>query len=552
LEFFVRATGAQHLVQTLVDQGVSHAFCVPGESYLQVLDALVDVKNEIELITCRHEAAAANMAEAHGKLSGRPGICFVTRGPGATHASIGVHTAFQDSTPMILFIGQVARDDRDREAFQEVDYRAMFGPLAKWVAEIDSAARVPEYVARAFAVAMNGRPGPVVLALPEDMLDDEAEAVAIPRLEANLVGPDPRKVSALEAMLAKAERPFLLLGGSGWNADSLRDVAKFAAQNNLPVGTSFRAKDLIDNRSENYVGDVGIGPNPKLALRVRESDLVIACGPRLGEMTTGGYTLLQPPVTAQKLVHIHPGAEELNSVFQPALAIQSSMQLFAPALAKIQLAHTPWAADTILARSEYEEWITPLADSEGVNLSQVFYHLNQEVPDNTIITNGAGNYAGWLHRFFQHVHSADGTWKTQLAPTSGAMGYGVPAAIAAKIVHPDRMVIAVSGDGCFLMSGNELATAVKYDARVIFLVVNNSQYGTIRMHQERHFPGRQSATHLTNPDFAAFAESFGVAGFRVTETDDFADAFAAAQTAGRPALIEIVTAPDEIAPGRRI
>lgn len=548
----MRATGAQHLVQTLVDQGVTHAFCVPGESYLQVLDALVDVKNDINLITCRHEAAAANMAEASGKLTGRPGICFVTRGPGATHAAIGVHTAFQDSTPMILFIGQVARDDRDREAFQEVDYRAMFGPLAKWVAEIDSAARVPEYVARAFAVAMNGRPGPVVLSLPEDMLDDEAEAVQIPRLEANLIAPDPAKLDALQDLMARSERPFLLLGGPGWNAAALRDVAQFAAQNHLPVGTSFRAKDLIDNWSPNYVGDVGIGPNPKLALRVREADLIIACGPRLGEMTTGGYTLLQPPLTAQKLVHVHPGAEELNSVFQPALAIQASMQLFATHLAKIQLSHTPWAVETSVARADYEEWITPLADGEGVNLSRIFYHLNQEVPDDTIITNGAGNYAGWLHRFFQHVHSAGGTWKTQLAPTSGAMGYGVPAAIAAKIIYPERMVIAVSGDGCFLMSGNELATAVKYDARVIFLVINNSQYGTIRMHQERHFPGRQSATELTNPDFAAYAESFGVAGFRVTDTDDFADAFAAAQTAGRPALIEIVTAPNEIAPGRRI
>jgi acetolactate synthase I/II/III large subunit len=548
----VRETGARHLVQTLVDQGVRHAFCVPGESYLPVLDALVDVGSAIELITCRHEAAAANMAEASGKLTGRPGICFVTRGPGATHAAIGVHTAMQDSTPMILFIGQVARDDRDREAFQEVDYRAMFGPLAKWVAEIDSAARVPEYVARAFATAMNGRPGPVVLALPEDMLDDEAEAVRIPRIDKNLIAPDPARLIALEGLLAGAERPFLLLGGAGWNAGSLREVAAFAAQNHLAVGTSFRAKDLIDNRSPNYVGDVGIGPNPALALRVRDADLIIACGPRLGEMTTGGYTLLQPPVTAQKLVHIHPGAEELNSVFQPALAIQASMQLMAPALANMRAAQTPWADETRVARADYEAWIAPLEDGAGVNLSRIFFHLNQELPDDAIITNGAGNYAGWLHRFFQHVHSADGTWKTQLAPTSGAMGYGVPAAIAAKIIHPQRMVVSVSGDGCFLMSGNELATAMRYDARVIFLVINNNQYGTIRMHQERHFPGRPSATALTNPDFAAYAESFGVAGFRVSDTDDFADAFAAAQTAGRPALIEIITDPDEIAPGRRL
>jgi acetolactate synthase-1/2/3 large subunit len=539
-------------VQTLVDQGVTHAFCVPGESYLQVLDALVDVPDRIKLITCRHEAAAANMAEAYGKLTGRPGICFVTRGPGATHASIGVHTAFQDSTPMILFIGQVARGDRDREAFQEVDYRAMFGPLAKWVAEIDDAARVPEYVARAFAIAMNGRPGPVVLSLPEDMLDDDAEAVQITQLSRNLVAPDPAKISSLESLLAKSERPFLLLGGPGWTQEAVRDIAQFAEQNNLPVGTSFRAKDLIDNRSDNYVGDVGIGPNPKLALRVRDADLIIACGPRLGEMTTGGYTLLQPPVAMQKLVHIHPGAEELNSVFHPEIAIQASIPLFVRALANIKLPLTPWAEQTRQARQDYEEWITPLPDSSGVNLSRIFYHISQDVPEDTIITNGAGNYASWLHRFFQHAHTTDGAWKTQLAPTSGAMGYAVPAAIAAKIVHPERTVISVAGDGCFLMSAQELATAVRYDARVIFIVVNNSQYGTIRMHQERHFPGRQSATALTNPNFAAFAESFGVAGFRVTETDDFADAFAAAQSAGRPALIEIITDPNEISPGRRL
>jgi acetolactate synthase I/II/III large subunit len=548
----VRTTGARHLVNTLVTQGVSHAFCVPGESYLQVLDALVDVPEHIELVTCRHEAAAANMAEAHGKLTGRPGICFVTRGPGATHASIGVHTAFQDSTPMILFIGQVARDDRDREAFQEVDYRAMFGPLAKWVAEIDSAARVPEYVARAFAVAMNGRPGPVVLALPEDMLDDEAEATDIPRLERNLTAPDPAKMKQLEGLLAKAERPMLLLGGPGWTTQAVQQISTFARNNALPVGTTFRAKDLIDNRSANYVGDVGIGPNPKLAVRVRDADLIIACGPRLGEMTTGGYTLMQPPVTTQKLVHIHPGAEELNSVFHPEIAIQSSIGPVVEALAAIKLSATPWAAETAQARLDYEEWITPLEDGASVNLSRIFYHISQEVPEDTIITNGAGNYAGWLHRFFQHAHGVDGTWKTQLAPTSGAMGYGVPAAIAAKIVYPHRTVISVAGDGCFLMSGNELATAVRYDARVIFIVVNNSQYGTIRMHQERHFPGRQSATALNNPDFAAYAESFGLAGFRVTQTDDFADAFAAAQNAGKPALIEIITDPNDIAPGRRL
>jgi acetolactate synthase I/II/III large subunit len=552
----VRATGAQHLVQTLLSQGVSHVFCVPGESYLAVLDALYDVRDRITVVTCRHEAAAANMAEAHGKLTGKPGICFVTRGPGATHASIGVHTAFQDSSPMILFIGQVARGDRDREAFQEVNYRAMFGPLAKWVAEIDQAERVPEYVARAVSMSMSGRPGPIVLSLPEDMLDDEAEAAPIPQVTRIESAPTTAALEQLQDLLSEAERPFLLLGGPGWTRQAVRDVATFARKNDLPVGTSFRAKDLIDNLSPHYVGDVGIGPNPKLALRVREADLIIAMGPRLGEMTTGGYTLMQPPVTTQKLVHIHCNPDELNSVFHAELSICASMPQAATALAQIQVDEVVWADARAEARADYENWIAPLVDSEGlapaVNLSRVFAHLNTELSDDAIICNGAGNYAGWLHRFYQHTHTADGTFKTQLAPTSGAMGYGVPAAIAAKIMYPDRTVIAVAGDGCFLMAAQELATAVRYDARVIFIVVNNSQYGTIRMHQERHFPGRQSATALTNPNFAAFAESFGVAGFRINTTDDFPDALQAALACNRPALIEILTDPDEIAPGRRL
>ncbi len=552
----MRATGAQHLVQTLLAQGVSHVFCVPGESYLAVLDALHDVRDRISIITCRHEAAAANMAEAHGKLTGRPGICFVTRGPGATHASIGVHTAFQDSTPMILFIGQVARGDRDREAFQEVNYRAMFGPLAKWVGEIDQAERVPEYVARAVSLSMSGRPGPVVLALPEDMLDDEAEAAPIPYAAAVQFAPDAALMAQLASLLAQAQRPFVLLGGPGWTRAAVDDIAQFARQNDVPVGTSFRAKDLIDNASANYVGDVGIGPNPKLAVRVREADLVIAIGPRLGEMTTGGYTLLQPPVSTQKLVHIHCNPDELNSVFHPRLAICASMPQAAASLAQIVIDKPVWADVTRVARAEYEAWIAPLAAAAeaepAVNLSAVMTHLNMALPDDAIVTNGAGNYAGWLHRFYQHVHSADGTWKTQLAPTSGAMGYGVPAGIAAKIIYPHRVVVAVAGDGCFMMSAPELATAVRYDARVIFIVVNNSQYGTIRMHQERHYPGRQSATELTNPNFAAFAESFGVAGFRVLATEDFPDALAAALACQRPALIEIMTDPDDISPGRRL
>jgi acetolactate synthase I/II/III large subunit len=539
-------SGAQHLVAALLANGASHGFCVPGESYLAVLDALVDVQDRFSLITCRHEAAAANMAEAHGKLTGRPGIAFVTRGPGATHASIGVHTAFQDSTPMILFIGQVARDQRDREAFQEVDYRRFFAPLAKWVEEVDDAARVPEYVNRAFAIAMNGRPGPVVLALPEDMLTDIVEAASLPAAPRVEAAPRAEDVAAVQALLDAAQNPLLLLGGSGWTAHAIADMRRFVDAYDMPVATSFRAKDLIDNRHPCYAGDIGIGPNPKLAQRVRESDLLIACGPRLGEMTTSGYTLLAPNMPAQKLVHIHVGAEELGRVYTPALAIQSSMPQMARALMSL-LPKTRYRAQAAQGHDDYLDWIRPHSDGRGVNLSTLWAHLDAVLPEDAIVCNGAGNYAAWLHRYYQHKG-----WKTQLAPTSGAMGYGLPAAIAAKIIHPERMVIAVAGDGCFMMAAPELATAVHHGASIIVLVINNSQYGTIRMHQERSYPARRSATQLTNPDFVALAKSFGFESWKVTETAAFADAFVRAQNCGGPALIEIVTHSDDIAPGRTL
>lgn len=539
-------SGAQHLVAALLANGATHGFCVPGESYLAVLDALIDAREQFSLITCRHEAAAANMAEAHGKLSGRPGIAFVTRGPGATHASIGVHTAFQDSTPMILFIGQVARDQRDREAFQEVNYRSFFGTLAKWVEEIDDAARIPEYINRAFAIAMNGRPGPVVLSLPEDMLTDIVEAATLPAAHKVEAAPRAQDMATVQGLLDAAQNPLLLIGGPGWSALAIADMMYFVEAFDMPVATSFRAKDIIDNRHRCYVGDLGIGPNPALAARVRAADLLIVCGPRLGEMTTGSYSVLDPQQAQQQLVHIHMGAEELGRVYHPALAIQSSMAQMAKALSTLRPKQT-YSAQAQQGHDAYRQWILPHADGRGVNLSKIWAQLDAQLPDDAIICNGAGNYASWLHRYYQHK-----SWKTQLAPTSGAMGYGLPAAIAAKIIHPERMVIAVAGDGCFMMAAPELATAVHHGANIIVLVINNGQYGTIRMHQARSFPGRPSATALTNPDFVAFAKSFGMSAWRVDTTDQFDAVFAAAKQCNTPCLVEIVTHRDDIAPGRTL
>jgi acetolactate synthase I/II/III large subunit len=528
--------GAQHLVNAL----------------------LVDVAAHIRVVTCRHEAAAANMAQAYGRLTGRPGVAFVTRGPGATHAAIGVHTAFQDSTPMLLFIGQIASIDRDREAFQEVDYRAFFTPLAKWASEITHAARVSEYVARAFSTALNGRPGPVVLALPEDMQLEQASAPRLGKRVAVEAAPDPHTIAQLNTLLQSAKQPFLLLGGQNWTPAAVGDISAFAQNWRLPVGTSFRAKDLFDNRHPCYGGDVGIAPNPALTHYLQGCDLLIVLGARLGEMTTSGYTLPAPPLPQQQLVHIHAGAEELGRVYQPMLALQAAPAQAAAALLALTPPTQPplWAAQTQALHASYQAWITPLPDNpsaqqQGVNLSRVFHYLDSRLPQEAIMCNGAGNYAGWVHRFYQQKRLG-----TQLAPTSGAMGYGLPAAIAAKILYPDKMVIAVAGDGCFMMAASELATGVHEQVGIVVLVINNSQYGTIRMHQERSYPGRRSATRLSNPDFAALAHSFGCFGARVTHFDAFAATFDAACTAAaqdnRPALIELVTAPGEIAPGRYI
>ncbi len=537
-------TGGRILVDALKIHGVDRAFCVPGESYLAVLDALHDARDAIELITCRQEGGAANMAEAYGKLTGRPGICFVTRGPGATNASIGVHTAFQDSTPMILFIGQVARGQVEREAFQEVDFRRMFGPLCKWVAQIDDAARIPELVSQAFHRAVAGRPGPVVLALPEDMLTDSADVADAGPSPAVQASPGIADLARLRAMLAGAKRPFMLVGGGGWNAQAVADIRAFAEAFDLPVGASFRCQDLYDNTAPNYAGDVAIGINPKLAERVKTCDLLLVVGARLGEMTTGGYSLVGIPVPQQRLVHVHPGAEELGRVYQAALPINSGMPQFAAAARAIApVDPSAWRDWTRSARADYLANLEHPQIPGALQMGEIMAWLRGRLPADAIIANGAGNYTTWAHRFYQYR-----AFRTQLAPTSGAMGYGVPAAVAAKAVHRDRIVVSFNGDGCFLMNGQELATAVQYGLAVIFLVINNGMYGTIRMHQEREYPGRTVATDLVNPDFAALARAYGATGETVIKTEEFAPAFERALAAGKPALLELRLDPEAITP----
>lgn len=539
-----QTTGGKALIQALIDNGASLAFGVPGESYLAALDAMHGAEDKLRFITCRHEAGAANMAEAHGKLTGEPGICFVTRGPGATHATIGLHTAFQDSTPMIMLIGQVASDQVEREAFQEVDYRRFLSEVTKWTAEINDASRIAEYVGRAFRVATSGRPGPVALALPEDMLTDLCpKQVSVP-YKAAKAHPGAEDAAELEQLLENAERPLVMLGGSGWDNTAVEHIQTFIENNDLPVCVSFRCQDRFDNRHPNYIGDMGIGANPALIKRMQDADVLLVLGPRLGEMTTGGYARLNVPVPEQTLIHMHQGAEELGRVYQPTLAINATPTTLAPLLAKMHIEGKPaWKAQVTAARADYEAWITPVSNPGSLQLSELYAHMRERLPEDSIICNGAGNYAAWLHRFYQYRAP-----KTQLAPTSGAMGYGVPAAIAAKIANPDAPVIACAGDGCFMMSVMELATAARYGANVIFLVFNNSMLGTIRMHQEREYPERVSGTDLTNPDFVTLAQSFGTLGMRVEKTDAFAPALEKALSANTPSLIEIIVDPEAIAP----
>jgi acetolactate synthase I/II/III large subunit len=536
-------SGAQILVDALRIHGVDMAFGVPGESYLAVLDALYDVRDEIRFVICRQEGGAANMADAYGKLTGRPGICFVTRGPGATNASLGIHTAHQDSTPVILFIGQVGSGVVEREAFQEIDYRRMYGQMAKWVAQIDRADRVPEYLSRAFHTAVSGRPGPVVLALPEDMQTDTATVPDAGPYRRVASHPGPANMQKLREMLAGAQRPFVIVGGGGWSAQACEDFRSFVNTFNLPVGCSYRCQDLIDNRDPHYVGDIAVGLNPKIAERIKSSDVLLVVGARLGEWTTVNYTLVDIPRPKQNLIHVHPGADELGRVYQGDLLINSGMPEFAAAARVLEPIRERWAEWTGGARAELEAWQQPVQVPGRVNMSEVMQFLRNRIPRDSIITNGAGNFSLWAHRFYHY-----GPFRTQLAPTSGAMGYGVPAAVAAKLVHPERTVIAFSGDGDFMMTGQELATAAQYDLKITFVVVNNGMYGTIRMHQEREFPGRVSGTELKNPDFAALARAYGFHGETVETTADFERAFERAQNANTAALIEVRIDPDAINP----
>jgi acetolactate synthase-1/2/3 large subunit len=540
------------LVDCLLAQGVTHAFGVPGESYLAVLDGLHARQDKIQFVTCRQEGGAAFMAEAHGKLTGRPGICMVTRGPGATNASIGVHTAFQDSTPMVLLVGDVASDCRDREAFQEVDYASFFGPstkgFAKRVERIDEADRIPEYVARAFATAMNGRPGPVVLVLPEDMLTRMTTAQPLPRVEAVQAWSDPGSLRTLREMLLKSERPLVIAGGGGWTPQSAQALQRFAENWKLPVGNAFRFQDTFDNHHPLYAGDVGIGLNPKLAARVKASDLIIAIGPRLGEMTTGNYTLLEAPRPKQKLVHIHASAEELNRVYQADLAINATMNAAARSLEVLTAPVTvAWEAWTASANEDYLENLKPTATANlpgDIDMPAIVGLLQKHLPADAVLTNGAGNFASWVHRFFRH-HGLVKGHKTQLAPTVGAMGYGVPAGIAAAITT-GRVAFTIAGDGDFLMNGQELATAVQHGAKSIIVLLNNGMYGTIRMHQEREYPKHESGSRLNNPDFAALARAYGYAGVRITRTAEFEAELLAALERKKGTVIEVTLDPEVI------
>jgi acetolactate synthase I/II/III large subunit len=536
-------TAAEVLVDQLIVNGVRHVFCVPGESYLAVLDAFYD--RDIAVTVCRHESAAAMMAEAVGKVTGRPGICFVTRGPGATNASAGIHIARQDSSPMIVFVGQVAREMREREAFQELDYRAVFGTMTKWATEIDDPARVPEIVSRAFHVATGGRPGPVVIALPEDMLVERVSVADAPPFRPVETSPGAAEMAELSDLLGKAERPIVILGGSRWSEAGCEAIARFAETFAVPVATSFRRAHLFHPLHPCYAGDLGIGPNPKLLERIKAADLVVLIGGRLGEMPSQGYTLLAIPTPQTTLVHVHPGDEELGRVYRPHLAIHASPAAFAQAAARLAPAAEPrWRAETETAHADYLAFSErPTAVPGGVNLGEIVVWLRDNLPDDAFLCNGAGNFSGWIHRFYRYRKFA-----TQVAPMAGSMGYGLPAAIGMKRVFPHRTAVAICGDGDFLMTGQDFATAVQFAAPVIAIIADNGLYGTIRMHQEREYPGRISATELHNPDFAAYAKAFGGFGVKVEKTADFAAAFRAAEQSGLPAIIHLEIDPEAITP----
>lgn len=535
-------TGGQILVGQLVAHGVKHVFCVPGESFLAVLDALVDV--DIEVTVCRQEGGAAMMADAHGKLTGEPGICMVTRGPGASNALAGIHIAKQDSSPLIVFVGQIERGMRDREAFQEMDYRAIFGQAAKWATEIDDPARIPEILSRAFHVATSGRPGPVVIALPEDMLVELATVPDAPRYTPVDCGPTGAQMAGLAERLAQAKSPVAILGGTRWDATSVREFAAFAERLQLPVAVSFRRQMLFPADHPCFIGDVGIGLNPALLKRIAEADLVLLVGGRMSEMPSQSYTLFDIPVPKQSLVHVHADSGELGRVYSPALAINATPTAFAAALASLPTpASRPWAQATAAMHQAYLAWSdpAPIRTPGALQMGGVMQYLEANLPPDAIMTNGAGNFATWLHRFHRFTRYA-----TQLAPTSGSMGYGLPAAVGAKRLWPERTVVCFAGDGCFMMHGQEFATAVQYDLPIIVLIIDNGMYGTIRMHQEKHYPGRISATQLRNPDFAAYARAFGGHGERVETTEQFGPAFERAVASGKPAILHCLIDPEAI------
>ena len=534
--------GGQILVQALRANGVTRVFSVPGESFLAALDGLVD--SGIRNIVCRHEGGAAMMAEATGKLTGRPGVAFVTRGPGATNASAGVHVARQDSTPMILFVGQIARGDQDREAFQEVDYRAMFAPLAKWVAQIDATDRIAEYVARAFHVAMSGRPGPVVLALPEDMLSGQADIPDLAPAPAPLSYVAPQSVEAVADALATARRPLVVAGGSQWSQDAAEDLARLAAAWDLPVAVPFRRQDRMDNRLPHYVGDLGVGMNPALAAALREADVILSLGSRLGDTLTGGYSAMDPVRPHARVIMVHPDPDQLGTLWRADPGLVADPRRVVAALADLPAPTTRWSDWRARLRASYDDWQTPHPTPGALRLEQVVGWLAQNLPANAIVTNGAGNYASFLHRYYR--------WRchgTQLAPTSGSMGYGLPAAIAASLTHPDRTVVCLAGDGCLQMTVNELSTAAQYGATPIVIVANNGRYGTIRMHQERHYPGRVSGTDLFNPDLPDLVRAYGGHGELVERDEDFAPAFERARLSGRLSVIELRLDPEALTPG---
>jgi len=534
--------GGKILADALVAQGVKMAFGVPGESYLPLLDGMHDVRDQLQFIVCRQEGGASYMAEAYGKLTGEPGVLLVTRGPGATNGSVGMHTGYQDSTPMVMFIGQVGNDMVEREAFQEIDYRRMYGQMAKWVAQIDRVERIPEYVSHAFHTALAGRPGPVVLALPEDMLFSEAAVADVDRAHVVRPGVSAFQTNELKNLLERARSPFVIVGGGGWTREATQKLRNWAEAAGLPVGNSFRCQDLFDNRSPSYAGDVGIGINPKLAQRVKDADVLLVIGARLGEMTTGAYTLLEVPQPRQTLIHVHAGAEELGRVYRPALAINSGYPQFIDALPDLRK-NPSWEKSTAEAHSQYLEWSEPRPMPGKVQYGEIIRWLSNNLPEDAIIAGGAGNFASWLHRHFTYKG-----FRTQLGPTNGSMGYGYPAGVAAKLAAPKRTVIAICGDGDFLMNGQEIATAVLHGANFVALVVNNGLYGTIRMHQEREYPGRVFGTDLRNPDFAAYARAFGAHGETVERTEEFAPAYERAAKSGKPALIELRIDPDAITP----